>query len=214
MSKQKLFIFDIDGTLVNSRAGTVSAYVETFKECFGKDVSETDLYQFVGSHFDYMVSEFIGECSEEDLKKASKYYSDIYYSKYSNHVGLFPHVKNVLEKLSKKVLLSTATNMSQSGAENLLAMLGVADLFDKIVGTKNYAKAKPNPDMLFESIDELGIGAANTIMFGDSPNDIIAGKNAGVKTVAVIFGAHIPQTITTYKPNHIIQNFNDVLKLV
>ena len=161
-----------------------------------------------------MVSEFVGECSEEDLKKASKYYSDIYYSKYSNHVGLFPDVKNILEQLSKKVRLSTATSMSQSGAENLLAMLGVADLFDKIVGTRNFAKAKPNPDMLFESIDELGIDAKNTIMFGDSPNDIIAGKNAGVKTVAVIFGAHIPQTITSYKPDEIIQIFNDVLTFI
>lgn len=212
--KKKLFIFDVDGTLINSRAGTVLAYVETFKQCFKKDVSETDLYQFVGSHFDFMVSEFIGDCPDDELKKASKYYSDIYYSKYSNHVGLFPDVKDVLEKLHGKVLLSTATNMSQSGAENLLAMLGVAHLFDKIIGTKNYAKAKPNPDMLFESIDEFEVEASNTIMFGDSPNDIIAGKNAGVKTVAVIFGAHIPQTITSYKPDQIIQDFNDVLTLV
>ena len=68
--KKKLFIFDVDGTLVNSRAGTVLAYVETFKECFGKDISETELYPFAGSHFDFMLSEFIGECSAENLKKA------------------------------------------------------------------------------------------------------------------------------------------------
>ena len=212
--KDRLFIFDVDGTLVNSRAGIISALSDTFKTCFQKDISENELYQFSGFHFDFLVNEFIGKCNEEEYNNASKYYSDVYKTKYSNQVGLFKDVQTCLEELSTKVLLSTATNMSQAGAENLLTMLNISKYFDKIVGTTNYAKAKPNPDILNESIDELGILPENTIMFGDSPNDIIAGKNAGVKTVALVYGQHTPQLLLSYKPEYVYHSFKDIMQLV
>jgi len=211
---KQLFIFDVDGTLVNSKAGLVCALSETFKQVFNVTVPQNELYQFAGSQFNFLVSEFVGTCSAELHKKAEKFFSDLYYGKYSKHLGMFEGVSEVLPQLQSKVYLATATNMSQNGVENLFAVLGIDHLFNKIVGTDRFSSAKPNPDILYKSMDELGVSKENTIMFGDTPTDIHAGKNAGVKTVALVYGKHIPSMIETAKPDYIFQSFHDVLTLV
>jgi HAD superfamily hydrolase (TIGR01549 family) len=212
MEKKKLAIFDVDGTLVNSHSGVAKALLETFEKVFGVEKKFEDIQPYAALPFAHIIQVVFPSFTEQQFADANKLYKEIYFNKFVRDVDLFPDVEKVLKNLSKKYYLSTATNMSTTGARRLLDKLHIADIFDHIAGTEDFSQAKPDPYVLLEAMDMFGVDAKNTVMIGDSPRDIQAGKNANTQTIAVVFGHHVSSVITVQNPSFIAKSFLEIEK--
>ena len=84
--------------------------------------------------------------------------------------------------------LAVCTNKPEKPAKRILGELGAAQHFRAIVGGDSFATKKPDPGPLQALMDQLGSTPDNTVMIGDSANDVIAGRIAGLYTVAVSYG--------------------------
>lgn len=99
-----------------------------------------------------------------------------------------PGVTQALEKLGKRLTLGVVTNDAEAPALAHLKQAGLDHFFDFIAGYDSGFGAKPAPGQLLAFADRTGANPSNTLMVGDSRHDLIAGRAAGMRTVAVLTG--------------------------
>ena len=178
--KTNLTIFDLDGTILNSSHTLCESYRNFFKSNYNLDVSFYDLYPILHKPYQVVLEKFAAvdehdiQAFENELKSRKNY-----------NVELFPYTREVLEYLSEFSYLSTATNMSESFAREIIERFRLNDYFDLILGLNNRMRGKPNPDMLFEAMDTFEVNAKSVYFVGDSNSDMKAGRNASVNTIFI-----------------------------
>ena len=104
--------------------------------------------------------------------------------------------------------------MSQHAAEEMLKKTGILSMFDLVQGVKEYNDSKPSPHMILNAMTHLDFKPNQTWMIGDSPLDILAGKNAKVHTCAICYTAIVPRAILAYEPTRIISTFAEILEVI
>lgn len=103
--------------------------------------------------------------------------------------SFYPSARETVERLSAMGLaLAVCTNKPEKPAKRILGQLGAAQHFRAIVGGDSFATKKPDPGPIQALMEQLGTTPENTVMIGDSANDVIAGRIAGLYTVAVSYG--------------------------
>jgi phosphoglycolate phosphatase len=213
MNKNGLIIFDVDGTLVNSASGTIKALKETIKEIYLLDISDEALIEVYHHHFKHIIGHFCTIHDELKLEKAKQ----LYVTKsllYSSERNLFPGVFDTLSELSKSFYIATATNLTTDHLKKMFDYFEISHLVDHIRGTDFGDEPKPNPSILLESISMFKMDKSLCFMVGDSLNDIRAGKNAGIKTIAMCYKGNDAHYFDKVNPDYTAMKFSDVEKIV
>lgn len=112
--------------------------------------------------------------------------------------------------------LEPAQNYNERGnnsLEELLEMLDVRQHFAVVVGVDNVDKAKPDPEAILYILKSMHINACDALMVGDMPVDIAMGQNADVKTCAVTYGNSPREDLEKSHPDHLIDDFCQLLAL-
>lgn len=188
--RPKLYIFDLDGTLVNTikdlneginyalnRNGYPSRSVNHTSKAIGNGIFKTILRSL----------------PKEDIEVVKLCLKDFreYYSKhYLDHSYRYKGMLSTLRKLKKEgCLLAVATNKLDKIATNLVNTL-YPNIFDLILGDDGVSPIKPDPSMINKIINTLKVNKEDTVYIGDSEVDILSSSNAGVKLVLVDYGFH------------------------
>ena len=146
------------------------------------------------------------------LPTACERYKKIYQILSPVWAVLFSGVKPTLESLASRGLnLAIATNESRDNLDNLVSAFGIANLFQASCCADEVARPKPFPDMGNRLFKLLGTLPSRALMVGDSTFDMAMGKSLGMQTCAVGYGASPMDLLLTEKPDHIIDNFNELL---
>ena len=123
--------------------------------------------------------------------------------------ALFEGVHAALDALRNTGFhLAVATGKTRRGLDRMLATHGLEDYFD-VTRCADETAGKPHPRMLEEILCELDVAAAQVCMIGDSEFDIIMGHNAGVRPVAVTYGAMTEQQLLRCRPVHCVDTFDE-----
>lgn len=211
--KVKGVLFDLDGTLVDSKP----AYKEAARLTFDK-------FGLVPSRDDYAIE--IPRRLEKNLplyiegEKCPSYflkvYLDSYYSISERKTKLISNVSKTLNLLSKtmKFGIVTMRSMPKDSIIKELKRFGIANYFDTIITALDTLKPKPSPESLLKCIDMLNLHETDCVIVGDSINDVRAGKAAGIKTIAVLSGIFSFQELLKENPNLILQNINHLLNYI
>jgi len=133
----------------------------------------------------------------------------IFHDIYDPSIAKFSWVEEILDHLAQKqhVLAVLSGAKSNSVRATLESSLGH---FSAILGSDHVEKIKPDPEGIHLIMDKIGICADDTVMIGDSDADILAGKNAGVKTAGVTWGMADLEEIEKLHPDFI---FHDPMEL-
>lgn len=179
------FIFDLDGTIVDSTAHYRATWAELIEEFGG----EADPEQFLRRNTRDNFRELLGdEIADDDLEQHVARQANIGHTKMRAH-GIEMH-DGILELLNglktRGVKLAVATSAERSNAEWTLNALGIRDLFLEVVTDRDVKHGKPAPDVYREALRRLGVQTKNCAALEDSGAGIRAAKGAGLRVIGVV----------------------------
>lgn len=204
-----LIIFDLDGTLVDSREDIANAVNYTLQEVGLKKKSIQEIGSYIGTGVEDLIRKSIDGTANPFFEKALSLFTEYYKKHSTDNSCLYPGIKEVLEyfKDKRKIII---TNRRYESAINILKALGIYDYFADITGGENFGCLKPSSCPLEKAMHKLNVDREKTIIVGDMDIDILAGKKAGIRTCAVTYGIGRKEDIRRLKPDYIIDN---ILKL-
>lgn len=183
--KYKCLIFDWDGTLMDS-AGLIVRAVCLAAEQVSLPVPDPDNVRHgIGTSFDAQYKRLFGAESMDSYAS----FKDSFYSMYNQEVPkLYPGVEQLLSDLQDQgYYLAIATSGSRRMLKDMFSEYNVAQYF-ALTCTADEFNAKPDPEMLRYIMSVLKVDESQTLMIGDSVNDVFAAKNAGVDCLGVTGG--------------------------
>jgi HAD superfamily hydrolase (TIGR01509 family) len=208
--KIKAIIFDLDGTLVDSR----EAYSEAAETAFaatGQGKLDARIVTEIPRRLeqDLPIDDLI---TGVDVKRFKEIYLEAYYQATTEKTKPFPDIADTLKKLSSTTMLAVTTrrNIPETEVKGELAKFGLAKYVQKIVTSRDTMKPKPSPEALIKCAEYLHVKIRDCAVVGDSVIDIKAGKNAGAQTVAVLTGIFSREELETEKPDLILQNVKEL----
>lgn len=186
----KGIVFDLDGTLIDSSQGILDSLFKAMDFYSIKPaVTKLDSHFFMGKTLKETLAVLIPSGDPELSKKVGDYYVSHYYDNYMQKAVTFAGVAETIKTLNKKgYLLAVGTAKHTYCAVAELDSTGIKKYFTTIMGTEGDMPAKPNPELLLSIAKTLKLNKDELVMVGDTDRDVLMGKNAGVKTIAVTYG--------------------------
>ena len=183
-------ILDCDGTLVDSQGHIAAVFNETIT-AFGYEPVEPDaVYRVIGLSLDDALRRLLPDSSPDLRDRLIHAYRARYAVDVAGKNPLYDGVREFLDALiAQGRRLAMATGKSRSGALRVVAEHGLSEYFAAIK-TGDVCRPKPDPDMLLQILDELGLPPDRAIMVGDTTFDVDMANAAGVRAVGVTCGAH------------------------
>ena len=205
-----LIIFDFDGVLYKaSWKGLSEAYKAVIKsqgknyKDFFKNINEFKKWWSPDWHKNNRKLAI----KEEDIDDAHR----IFYEISNSYTYLFPWVGEVFRELRHRHQLALVTNRHRENAEKILGPL--KGHFSFIIGGEDVKKLKPNPEGIRIILREACIYPEDALIIGDMPEDIVAGKAAGVKTGAVKWGLAKWEDLLALDPDYKFKKYTDLLRI-
>jgi phosphoglycolate phosphatase len=209
----RLLVFDLDGTLVDSKQDLASS-VNAMRREMGLPPLPLDLIgSYIGHGVTLLVRRSLGaHATAENVEKGLAFFLAYYHDHMLDSTAPYPGVAEALERL-RGHKMAVLTNKPVNFSREMLTRLGFAPYFAYIYGGNSFPKKKPDPIGLHTLMTELQVSARETLMVGDSDTDILTGRNAGVWTCGVTygFGAH---TLQQVPPDLVIDDMRDLPPLL
>lgn len=211
----KLYIFDFDGTLGDSRGLIVHTMMDTFDELGIPKPSREACVATIGLTLTecFTVSANLDNATGE--KCADVYRKIFRRNNVPGAVKPFDGVIETLDKLhSEGKVLAVASSRRHESLDGLLTDFGITNLFSAIIGADDVKNAKPNPEPVNKILSELSFSSNDAVVIGDAPYDILMGKNARTTTVGVTYGNGSRKELEEAEPNFLIDHFADLLTIL
>ena len=210
-----LVIFDLDGTLVDSKQDLVNS-VNATREHMGLDhLDDALVASYVGRGAPALIRSSLGEqASDEDLERGLGYFLAYYREHMLDYTHLYPGVRESIERLhSAGTRLAILTNKPARFSEQMIDRLGLADRFFRIYGGNSFAQKKPDPIGIDKLCEESRIAKDRTIMIGDSSVDIRTARNAGVRSCGVSYGFQ-PESFKHDPPDVVVDSMEEITDML
>jgi len=188
----RLFLFDLDGTLIDSRADITASLNLMLARMELPSLSESQVSDFVGDGVQKLVERALRKTTGRDpvdalTQQGMLLFKEAYAAHLLDKTCLCPHAKETLDSLSW-AKFAVVSNKPEGFSRRILEGLDIAHRFCIILGGDSVQNRKPDPESLFKAMDFCGAHPSETAMIGDSAVDIEAGKAAGVTTCGILGG--------------------------
>ena len=216
--KFRCLLFDLDGTLVDSRADITNSVNLTLAELGRTALPDETIHGFIGEGVRLLLERALRATQAEpvretDIDAAWKIYQHQYHTHLLDHTRLYPDVADTLARLPA-VPKAVVTNKPFAFTEPLLERLGLAAHFRVVFGGDSLAERKPAPLMLLEAARRCEVEPADCLMIGDTWVDMEAGRNAGMKTAGYIGGFRGRAELEAARADFLLERFGELLALV
>jgi len=203
--KVKAILFDLDGTIVDSR----DAYLEAAKTAFHAMGLEPPTMQTtlqIPKRLEQNLS--IDDLTHTNTARFLDVYLKTFYAITELKTKPIPNIRTALENLQQKakLVLITMRNVPKVSVAKELQQFGLAQYFTCILTAQDTHKPKPSPEALIKALKVIDVQICDCLIVGDSVIDITAGKAAGAKTIAVLSGLYTEQELAKFNPDLILKN--------
>lgn len=185
----KAILLDIDGTLIDSNDKHADCWVEAFAH-FGKQVDRDFIRGQIGKGGDLLVPDTL---DAREMRKfgdeLKEYRGELWKRNYMESVQPFPGVPEAIRQLSDRgYKLAFASSSNANEVEYYVSLLGAEKLLEASTSKKDAQFSKPSPEIFEAALEQVGSGAAETLVVGDTPYDILAAHRAKLAVAALLCG--------------------------
>ena len=184
----RLVVFDLDGTLVDSKVDLANS-VNYALGAFGVPLLPIEtIHSYVGDGARVLIQRSLGTDGKEVLPLVLETFLSHYREHLLDTTVPYPGVSECLQAHSNAFEMALLSNKLVDMTQSILAGLSLSRYFVDVRGGDSFDSKKPDPEGLLRIMEERGISPEESLMVGDSANDILAGQAAGVATCGVSYG--------------------------
>ena len=205
--RYRLYVFDLDGTVADTREDIAFAFSEALEEagCPKPDIAQVTAA--IGGGAKKALLRLTGledEAAEPLLVRFLKIYDGIC----TDHVAAYPGVPALLARLAAQgAVLALVTMKAREPTHKILAALGL-NVFDEVIAYEDVERRKPDPESLLKLMEKYGIKPEDTLMVGDAPTDIRYAAAAGADACAMLKGYGDPSALLAEKPVYALDSLS------
>jgi len=213
--KTTLVIFDFDGTLGDTTGIILKTMAATFDAMGQPQLSEAQYRSVIGLPLEKCFSSLLPLDGEGEARYAATYRKVFDQLDKKGAVSLYPGVVATLEELKGRGLrFAIASSRHRHTLDRYISELGLSGLIEMTVGADNVTKAKPDPQPVNIILTALGVPASEAVMVGDAPYDILMGRAAGCRTIAVTYGNGTAEDLEAAGADYLAGTFSDILDIL
>ncbi len=207
-------IFDLDGTLIDSRADLTTSITKMLAEMGHAPLAEERVVSFIGEGVSRLVERALGASGIREPESAEiELALDIFRRHYGAHLldqtRVYPEVHETLAHL-RELPKAVVTNKPYDFTVTILERLGLRSHFDVVLGGDSLPERKPAPQPLLEAAQRCGCAPAAGVMIGDSCVDVLAGRAAGMVTCGFVGGFGGRAEIVAAGADLLIERFGEL----
>ena len=219
----KLVIFDLDGTLIDSRLDLVHSVNAALRHIGRPELPQDVIASYVGDGAPVLIQRALGgEAVDEALvRKGLEYFLSYYREHKLDHTTVYAGIREALAQIQNAAngasrKLAVLSNKPVNPSRAIVEALGLGQFFSQVYGGNSFATKKPDPEGARKLLEESGVQPDQAVMVGDSHVDIRTGQNAGLYTVGVTYGfaAHTfeehPADVFVDSPQDLSEYFSGV----
>jgi phosphoglycolate phosphatase len=206
-------LFDLDGTLVDSRADIALSVNHTLTTLGFPPISMEEVQRHVGDGVRQLLTRSAGPLDPPTMERALAVFLPHYLEHCVDTTRLYPGVADTLDGWNGKAL-GVVTNKPEAHTQKTLRATGLTGRFRAVLGAETLPQKKPSPEPLWEALKRLGVPKERALMVGDSLIDIHAARAAGVRVAAVTYGFRPAAELRAAAPDFLLDRFDHLQEVV
>jgi phosphoglycolate phosphatase len=209
-SEVRALIFDLDGTLIDSKLDLALAVNAVLAEMGRGPLPHSQIFGYIGQGAPNLIARALGEgATEEECRRALEFFFQYYSLHKLDNTVLYPGVRETLDALSG-MPMAVLTNKPVGASRGILQGLGLAEIFRIIYGGNSFERKKPDPMGVATILREFGAAPEQVMFVGDSEIDVQTARNAGTWICGVTygFGSH---RLAEFPPDLLVDNLTELL---
>lgn len=212
--KYKYILFDLDGTITESKEGITKSVQYALKK-FGIIVESLDLLEkFIGPPLKYSFSEYFGFDENKSLE-AVQYYREYFEKKGIMENKVYDHIEDLLKQLKElKLKLIIATSKPTKFSNIILNNFNLTSYFDAIVGSNMNGTRCTKGEVIKYVVEKYNINSDEAVMIGDRKYDMIGARQNNMDSIGVTYGYGSLEELKDENPTYIADSVMDILNKV
>ena len=212
--KYKYILFDLDGTITESKEGITKSVQYALKK-FDIIVESLDLLEkFIGPPLKYSFSEYYGFDENKSLE-AVQYYREYFEKKGIMENKVYDHIEDLLKQLKElKLKLIIATSKPTKFSNIILNNFNLTPYFDVIVGSNMNGTRCTKGEVIKHVVEKYKIDPNEAVMIGDRKYDMIGARQNNMDSIGVTYGYGSREELKEEEPTYIVDNVMDILNKI
>jgi phosphoglycolate phosphatase len=211
---KKNILFDLDGTIIESKEGITNCIIETLTHFNYKPPSKNDLDWCIGPPLHDCYRILTNTQDANHLEEIINYSRQIYSEKWIYECSIYPGMMEVITNLKKDKNVYIATSKPRVFAEKTMEHFGITNYFNKIFGSEFDGKLENKEELIAHILKDQNISASDSIMIGDRKFDILGARANNMQVIAVTWGFADMDEFETHVPDYICEHITDLNKIL
>ncbi len=230
----ELVIFDLDGTLIDSRLDLVHSVNAALRHIGRPELPDHVIASYVGDGAPLLIQRALGDEAVDPaiIRKGLEFFLSYYREHKLDHTTVYPGIVEALAAIQNSGIhnsgvhnsgvhnstngrprkLAVLTNKPVVPSRAIVEALQLAPYFSQVYGGNSFPTKKPDPEGALRLLAESGVPAEQAVMVGDSHTDVETGHNAGLWTVGVTYG-FAPQTLADASPDVLVDHARELTEV-
>jgi phosphoglycolate phosphatase len=217
----KLVIFDLDGTLIDSRLDLVHSVNAMLRHFERAELPDEVVASYVGDGAPMLVRRALGDPEDEAFfKQALEFFLSYYREHKLDHTVVYAGIPEALRKIQANGAekndaarkMAVLSNKPVHPSRAIVDALGLGEFFVRVYGGNSFETKKPDPAGVRTLLRETNTTPEEAMIVGDSSIDVLTGKNAGIATCGVTYG-FAPHTLCEVTPDAVVESPRDLEEL-
>jgi len=209
------FLFDLDGTLVDSLRDISAALNAGLRRLHRAGVSDEDVKRWVGDGLSMLCRRALPEADESSVTRLANLFMEHYSGHPLEHTRPYPNILKMLELLrARGCAMTVLSNKPDALTHAVIRGLKMEGFFACVQGSTSDDDRKPNPALALRIMSDIHVDPGNVFLVGDSAVDIETARRAGVRAVAVSWGFRDREELLRQGPDFMVDDPLDVIRLV